>query len=165
MRTLALEPLTADAFSAFGELIDAEAPCERFAINDERTARHHALAAVDCASGGGAAAISLFRASPIDSEFVLRRMERHPLGSQAFINTSGNAYAVVVAPRGDLDENAIRGFLASPTQSVSYHRGVWHHYLLALHAPSDFVVVDRVGPGDNCDEQLLATPLHLDLPA
>jgi ureidoglycolate lyase len=47
---------------------------------------------------------------------------------------------------------------------VNYHRGTWHHYLLALGAPSEFVVVDRVGPGDNCDEQMLAEPLTLVLP-
>ena len=72
-------------------------------------------------------------------------------------------YAVVVAPPGDLNEAAITGFLAGPDQSISYHRGTWHHYLLALQEPSDFVVVDRIGPGDNCDEQLLRTPLTLGL--
>lgn len=135
------------------------------AINDGRTERLHQLAAVDCAAERGSAAISLFRAQPVDDSFLLQRMERHPLGSQAFINISGNPYAVVVAPAGDLDEAAICAFLATPQQSVSYHRGVWHHYLLALSAPSEFVVVDRVGPGSNCDEMPLKTALQLALPA
>ena len=164
MRILPLEPLTAVAFAPFGDVIDVHTPCEQLSINDARTVRHHALAAVDCAQGGGEAAISLFRADPIDPQFTLRRMERHPLGSQSFINTSGNPYAIVVAPPGNLDEQAICAFLAGAGQSVSYHRGVWHHYLLALHTRSDFVVVDRVGPGDNCDEQVLATPLRLAVP-
>jgi ureidoglycolate lyase len=164
LRTLPLEPLTAVAFAPFGDVIDAQVPCEQLSINDDRTLRHHALAAVDCAAGGGSAAISLFRATPVAAAFTLRRLERHPLGSQAFINVSGQPFAVVVAPPGDLEEAQIRGFLAAAGQSVSYHRGVWHHYLLALHAAADFVVVDRIGPGDNCDEQALRTPLRLALP-
>jgi ureidoglycolate lyase len=165
VKRLELKALTAESFSAFGDVIDGQAPCERYPINEGRTARHHAIANIDCAEQNGTAALSLFRAQPVEDEFVLRVMERHPLGSQSFINTSGNRYAIVVAPRGELDEQAIEGFLAQPGQSVSYHRGTWHHYLLALDAPSDFVVVDRIGPGDNCDEQILQQALQLQIPA
>ncbi len=163
MRKLTLVPLTAEAFAPFGDVIDGESPCQQFPINEGRTQRHHDLARVDCAHQHGEAALSLFRAQPVDGAFVLRCLERHPLGSQAFINTSGQAYAIVVAPPGELDENAICAFLARADQSISYHRGTWHHYLLALQVPSDFVVVDRIGPGDNCDEQTLNMPLQLDL--
>lgn len=163
MQRLYLDPLTAGAFEPFGDVIDAVTPCERQTINDGRTERHHALATIECLGAGAGAAISIFRAVPVDDAFVLRKMERHPLGSQAFINTSGNSYAIVVAPAGPLDEKRIRGFLAHAGQSVNYRPGVWHHYLLALGEPSDFVVVDRTGPGDNCDEQILETPLQLAL--
>jgi len=162
-RRLVLEALEAERFAPFGDVIDAHAECERIAINDGRTLRHHDLARIDSGEDGEAA-VSLFRAVPVDATFVLRRLERHPRASQAFINVSRRPFAVVVAPPGDLEEDRIRGFLASADQSVNYHRGTWHHYLLALDAPSDFVVIDRIGPGDNCDEQDLATPLGLDLP-
>jgi ureidoglycolate lyase len=161
---LSLQPLSAAAFQPFGAVIDGDRACERLLINDGRTERLHALAPVDCDAAGGSPAISLFRARPVDAGFVLRRMERHPLGSQAFINLSGNPYAVVVAPPGEFDESAIRGFLARPDQGVSYSRGVWHHYLLALGGPSDFAVIDRIGPGDNCEEVALQAPLCLALP-
>lgn len=164
MRVLPLQALNAAAFRSFGSVIDADAPCEQWLINDGRTRRHHALAPVRC-DAGGVPAISLFRTRPIGADFVLRRMERHPLASQAFINVSGAPFAVVVAPPGPLDEAAIRGFFVSPSQSISYAPGVWHHYLLALERASDFVVVDRIGPGDNCDEQVLKEPLTLELPA
>ncbi len=36
-------------------------------------------------------------------------------------------------------------------QGVNYRRGVWHHSLIALNAPARFIVIDRGGPGDNCD--------------
>jgi ureidoglycolate lyase len=162
-RHLVLETLDAAGFAPFGDVIDARAACARIPINEGRTLRHHDLARVD-SGDDGVAAMSLFRADPVDAAFVMRRLERHPLASQAFINVSRRPFAVVVAPPGDLDESRIRGFLASGDQSVNYHRGTWHHYLLALDAPSDFVVIDRIGPGNNCDEQDLATPLMLELP-
>lgn len=164
MKEIVLKPLTADAFSAFGDVIDAQVPCEQYPINEGLTQRHNALASIDCAVKDGAPALSMFCAQAVDAGFVLRALERHPLGTQAFINTSGNPYAIVVAPRGSLREDSIQGFLASASQSISYHRGTWHHYLLALRGPSNFVVVDRIGPGNNCDEMKLAEPLKLALP-
>jgi ureidoglycolate lyase len=164
-RRIVLEPLCAERFAPFGEVIDAATSCERYPINDGLTQRHHDLGRIDCAAGDGVPALSMFRARPIDGRFRLRVMERHPLASQAFINVSQSRYAIVVAPPGELCEEAIRGFIAGRDQSVNYRRGTWHHFLLALDEASDFVVVDRVGPGDNCDEQALHTPLRLDLPA
>jgi ureidoglycolate lyase len=78
-------------------------------------------------------------------------MERHPLSSQAFIPMGQQPYLVVVAPKGEFDINKIEVFLASSNQGVNYHKGTWHHYCLALHQVSDFIVVDRGGAGDNCD--------------
>jgi ureidoglycolate lyase len=78
-------------------------------------------------------------------------MERHPLSSQAFIPMGQQPFLVVVAPKGELDISKIDVFLASSNQGVNYHKGTWHHYCLALHQVSDFIVVDRGGAGDNCD--------------
>ena len=157
------QALSAESFAPYGDVIDASTACERYPINEGRTQRHHDLARIDCSSGEGSAALSLFRATPIEAGFRLRFMERHPLGSQAFINTSGCRYAVVVAPPGELDEAAIEAFIAEGHQSLNYHRGTWHHYLLALDTPADFVIVDRVGPGDNCEERQLHAPITLNV--
>jgi ureidoglycolate lyase len=83
---------------------------------------------------------------------VLKIFERHPLGSQSFTPLHGRPFLVAVAPAGDLDPAAIRVFRAAPHQGVNYARGVWHHFLLPLEAESDFLVIDRAGPGDNLDE-------------
>jgi ureidoglycolate lyase len=59
---------------------------------------------------------------------------------------------VAVAPAGEFDPAAVRVFRAEPHQGVNYAKGTWHHFLLALEAESDFLVVDRECPGDNLDE-------------
>ena len=155
MRTLTPEPLTAGAFAPFGSVIEASDAAMKLDINQGHAVRYDALAEVDVAGGGGTAVISLFRAKPL-GELVLRVFERHPLGSQSFVPLGGRPYLVAVAPAGDFDPAAIRLFRAEGHQGVHYARGTWHHFLLVLDEDSDFLVVDRAGPGENCEEVALA---------
>ena len=84
--------------------------------------------------------------------FTADAMECHPLGSQAFIPLSDSPYLVAVAPAGQFKPQSVELFIAQPNQGVNYHKGVWHHYLLALREASRFLVIDRQGPGTNCEE-------------
>jgi ureidoglycolate lyase len=52
-------------------------------------------------------------------------------------------------------------FLASGAQGVSYHRGTWHHPLVALGERSDFLVVDRGGSGDNLVEFMFEQEIEI----
>ena len=155
MRELTPEPLTAEAFAAFGNVIEASDDAVKLDINQGHAIRYDRLAEIDVAEGGGGGVISMFRARPL-GELVLRIFERHPLGSQSFVPLSGRPYLVAVAPAGAFDAAAIRLFRAERNQGVHYRKGVWHHFLLALEATSDFLVVDRAGPGDNLEEIELA---------
>ena len=154
MRELSPEPLTAEAFAPFGRVIEAGATAVKLDINEGHAVRYDALAEVDVADGGGWPVISLFRARPL-GEFVLKTFERHPLGSQSFVPLNGRPYLVAVAPPGAFEPAAVRLFRAEGQQGVHYRKGTWHHFLLVLEE-SDFLVVDRMGPGDNCEEVKLA---------
>ncbi len=153
MRSLVPDPLTADAFAPFGDVIEASDRGEVIPINYGWTTRFNALA--DVAVGDGHAILSIFRSKPL-TPLVLKIFERHPLGSQAFVPMQGRPYLVAVAPPGDFDAASVRVFRAEAHQGVNYAKGTWHHFLLALEAESDFLVVDREGPGDNLDEVELA---------
>ncbi len=150
------EPLTADAFAPYGDVIETESAKDVREINYGHTQRFHDLAAIDLDREDGHALVSIFRSTPMHKPIELKIMERHPLGSQAFYPLSENPYLVAVAPAGDFDPAAVRVFLARPGQGVNYHAGTWHHFSLALGGVSDFLVIDRGGPGDNCDEVELA---------
>lgn len=164
-RILTIEPLTPDAFRPFGDVIAASDSGRHFSINDGYAERYHDLAHIDVASNGGRAIISIFKALPRSLPMQLALLERHPLGSQAFMPLSGLPYLVVVAQASPVpDLSHIRCFRAAPGQGVNYARGTWHHPLIALQAPCDFLVVDRgVAPGDaNCDEHpLVGTPIWI----
>lgn len=154
MRSLTPEPLTADAFAPFGDVIEASDRAEVMPINYGWTTRFNALA--DVSVGDGRAIISLFRSKPLEP-LVLKIFERHPEGSQAFMPVQGRPYLVAVAPPGDFEVAKVRVFRAEASQGVNYAKGTWHHFLLALEAESDFLVVDREGgTGENLDEIDLA---------
>lgn len=154
MREMTPEPLTTEAFMPFGSVIEATNEAVRLDINQGHAVRYDALAEVDVGEGTGTPVISIFRARPLEA-LVLRVFERHPLGSQTFVPMSGGSYLVAVAPAGDFDPARIRLFRAEPRQGVHYRKGTWHHFLLVLEE-SDFLVIDRAGPGDNCEEVELA---------
>jgi ureidoglycolate lyase len=154
MRELTPEPLTAQGFAPFGSVIEAGDDAVKIDINQGHAVRYDRLAEIDVADEGGVGAISLFRAKPL-AELVLKMFERHLLGSQSFVPLSGQPYLVAVAPAGAFDPAGIRLFRAEGHQGVHYRKGVWHHFLLVLDE-SDFLVVDRAGPGDNCEEVALA---------
>jgi ureidoglycolate lyase len=161
-RVVALEPLTAEAFRPFGEVIDAQSSAH-FTINEGYAERHDDLAQIDVLREGGRPRLSIFRAKPRPWPLALSLLERHPLGSQAFVPMSPLPYLVVVCG-GQLAQDApdlalLRCFFAEPGQGVNYARGTWHHPLLALHEVCDFAVVDRAGPGNNCDELPLAAEM------
>ncbi|MGB3620458.1 ureidoglycolate lyase [Ketobacter sp. MCCC 1A13808] len=158
-----IEPLTQEAFRPFGDVIEANEALENFDINYGYTRRFHNLADINVDAEFGKPIVSLFRSNPLPAPIKIERLERHPLSSQAFMPLGASPYLVVVAPAGELVEANIRVFLAQPGQGVNYFAGTWHHFCLALQADSLFLVIDRAGPGSNCDELLLDTPFTLDI--
>ncbi|HIE19757.1 MAG TPA: ureidoglycolate lyase [Rhodospirillales bacterium] len=146
------EPLTREAFAPFGDVIDTKG-AESYPINEGTADRYHNLAEVDVNDTGGQALISIFRSRPRDYPFEIRMMERHPIASQAFIPLDRRPYLVVVAAPDTAPLAAdLKAFLATGSQGINYHRGVWHHPLLVLEDESDFLVIDRGGEGHNLDE-------------
>ncbi|OEC36845.1 ureidoglycolate lyase [Pseudomonas cuatrocienegasensis] len=154
---LIVEALTAEAFAPFGDVLET-ANAQHFPINAGTTTRYHDLARV-CASGEAPRVLfNLFDGQAWHAPINISMLERHPLGSQAFYPVDGASMLIVVAPPGELDEQAIRAFISRPDQGVNYAPGTWHHPLLSLQRPGRFAVVDRGGAGNNCDEQALLQP-------
>lgn len=145
------EPLAAVGFVAFGDVIESGDAFQL--INRGTTRQFEDLAHLDVAADGGRPQVSIYRALPYELPLTVRMLERHPLSSQLFMPLHGEPFLIVVAPAGDqLDPASIRAFVSNGSQGVNYRRGTWHHPVIALRDPSEFLVVDRAGPGSNCDE-------------
>jgi ureidoglycolate lyase len=150
--------LTPENFQEFGDVIDTESAQTQYLINGGTTTRFHNLADIQVTpynEHSARSGISIFRGEARVFPLTICMLERHPLGSQAFFPLNQRPYLVVVAPALDQhrpDVKNIKVFWASASQGVNYAQGTWHHPLIALDSVSDFLVVDRIGLGPNCDE-------------
>ena len=150
---LKVEPLTPDAFAPFGEVISTATARDEYKINLGTTTRFHDISRVDAGDAGGAPIISIFRGTPRPMPIEIKMMERHPLGSQAFVPMAGQKFLIVVADGTDIPQpENLRAFISDGSQGVTYGKNVWHHPLLVLEPNSDFLIVDRSGPGNNLNE-------------
>ena len=155
MSTIRIEPISGEAFAPFGDLLDASGTPDKL-INQGLCGRHHDRAALDFEDG--AAGISVFDATPRSLPYTLEMVERHPLGSQAFLPMCSHPFLVIVAPDKNGAPGKPRAFQTAPHQGINFHKGTWHGVLTPLHAPGLFAVVDRIGAGENLEEHWFSTP-------
>ena len=145
--------LTRENFAPFGDVIEVNDKAKNFSINEGFTQRYHDLADVDVTQENGRTLINIFRSTPLEQPVSIKMMERHPLGSQAFMPLTATPFLVVVAKAGPEPKLAdIRAFVSNGKQGVNYSTGVWHHPLLILAPEQNFLVVDRAGEGNNLNE-------------
>lgn len=154
-------PLTRESFAPFGDVIETDG-ARHYPINRGAVERYHDLAAVDVGDDGRPL-VSIFECTrPASAPIPVALVERHPLGSQAFIPVGEAVMCVVVASPGDAPAPAdLRAFVTNGRQGVNYHRGTWHMPLAAFHAGQRFLVVDRGGPGHNCEEWEFDTSMEI----
>lgn len=150
-RELKAVALTADLFAPFGQVIEKPGS-ESFLINNGKCRRHHALALADVRGEGAQVGISIFAGQAYELPHSLNMVERHPLGTQAFYPLGQHDWLVIVCADKGGEPVDPQVFLASSDQGICLNRGVWHGVLTPLYQDSDFLVVDRVGQGDNLQE-------------
>ena len=156
------EPLTKDAFLPFGNVLETDGVNPEM-INFGNTQKFGDLAEITL-EDGGQAQLSIYRSHAIELPFRILLMERHPLGSQAFYPLHERPFPLVVALPGAFPgAEGIRVFLTNGRQGVNLHPGVWHHYQITLGQDSDYIVFDRGGTGENCQEHRLTEEVLLDI--
>jgi ureidoglycolate lyase len=161
--TLKPLPLTAERFAPYGDVIAASSDVTE-AMNEARFDRYNDLARLDVdAKSGGRVAMSIVRCRvPTALPYRFDMIERHPLGSQAFIPLTQQRFIVVVAPAGESAEASdLCAFVTNGHQGINYLRGVWHMPLIALEAGQEFLVVDRTGGGGNLEQVVLSEQVTL----
>ncbi|GHC47227.1 ureidoglycolate lyase [Neogemmobacter tilapiae] len=151
MRQIQIEPLTPEAFAPYGDVLEAAGDFRL--INEGLCQRHHDRARLDF--GEGRAGISMFRAKARALPYALTLIERHPLGSQAFVPMTEHPFLVIVS---DGPEARPRALLTNGQQGINLHRGTWHGVLTPLQEPGLFAVVDMIGEGANLEEFRFAEP-------
>jgi len=146
--TINPKPITKENFSKFGDMITT-ANIKPIEINDGYAKRFDGIANLNTSQDNGETIISIFSALKRTFPMKIDMMEKHPLGSQAFIPMKQTTFLVLVAPEGNKpDLNKIEAYIIPPEIGVNYNPGTWHFPLIATE-DMNFLVVDRKGSGDN----------------
>ena len=142
------KPITKENFSKYGDVITTQ-DIKPLEINNGYAKRFDGIANLDTSTDNGETTICIFSALKRSFPMKIDMMEKHPLGSQAFIPMQETTFLVLVAPKGDnpnIDE--IESFIVPPNIGVNYKPGTWHFPLIST-LDMNFLVVDRKGTGDN----------------
>ena len=162
-RVIVARPLTRQNFAPFGEVLEVGGD-NHYPINAGKAERYHDLATAEATGPSARVLISIVRGTPYGFPLALKMVERHPLGSQAFMPLSPKPFLVVVCPDDGSGPGTPQAFLAGPGQGINYPRGRWHGVLTPIGEPQDFLVVDRGGDGINLEEHFFEEPYEIRLP-
>jgi ureidoglycolate lyase len=149
------KPLTKERFAPYGDVIESVID-RSAAMNVARFERVDDLCNIDI-SDGGRVAVSIARCRFATAlPYCIDMVERHPLGSQAFVPLSPCKMIVVVAPpEAGVEAADLEAFVTNGRQGINYRRGTWHMPLIAFDAGQEFLIIDRAAGQPNCDEHML----------
>ncbi len=140
--------ITRKNFTTYGDLISSDT-IKPININAGYAKRFDNLVNINTSKDGGKTIISIFSALKRTFPMRIDMMEKHPLGSQAFIPMKETTFIAFVAPPGDKPEiNKIESFIISPGIGINYKPNIWHFPLISTE-DMNFLVIDRKGSGNN----------------
>ena len=135
-------------FANYGDLITVN-NIKPLDINSGYAKRFDDLADLNTSKDGGKTIVSIFSSLKRTFPMNINMMEKHPLGSQAFIPMKETTFLCFVAPAGDSPEiNKIQSFIIPPKTGINYKPGIWHFPLISTEN-TNFLVIDRKGKGEN----------------
>ena len=140
--------ITRENFALYGDLISTDA-IKPIAINAGYAKRFDNLANINTSQDNGEPIASIFSALKRTFPMQISMMEKHPLGSQAFIPMKETTFLSFVAPPGESPEiSKIQSFIVPPKTGINYKPGIWHFPLISTE-DTNFLVIDRKGDGNN----------------
>lgn len=154
------QPLTAEAFAPFGDVLAA--PMEPGRVYFDKGLKN--------GRAGARPSLAVTHARPL-AALPLRAtvLERHEFSSQSFMPLDVSRWLIVVAPYGadgGPDPSRAIAFVAGPGQGVTYHMGTWHHGFTALDRPACFAIfMWRDGTSSDEEFRQLAAPFTVQVPA
>ena len=112
--------ITKENFAAFGDLISSD-NINPMDINEGYAKRFNNLANIDTSKDKGETIVSIFSTLKRSFPMKINMMEKHPLGSQAFVPMKETIFLSFVAPPGNAPEiNKIQSFIIPPKMGINY---------------------------------------------
>ncbi|RWR00966.1 hypothetical protein ED28_16080 [[Pantoea] beijingensis] len=147
MANIILEPISANAFAPFGQLLPLGHGQTRVELIDE----------LHNGRDSARPRLSVVEVPPTTFPLMVAEMERHIFSSQVFMPCYGESYMVLVAQHGDddlPDLATLRAFRVPTHFGIHYHPDTWHYPITACGQPARFVVLTFIN-GTRTDEQFV----------
>ncbi len=151
MKRLKIEPINAEAFAPFGQLLPPV---------PSGAGRQELIEELQNDRASARPRLSIATTEPKALPLTALQMERHVHSSQAFTPLDCAGYLVVVAPHGDggmPDVEKIRAFRVPGDTGINYKADTWHHPLSPLERTGRFAILTFVD-GTAGDEQFVDLP-------
>ena len=140
--------ITRKNFKKFGDVISTK-KIKSININDGYAKRFNDLCRINASSKKGSTIVSIFSAKKRKFPMNIKMMEKHSLGSQAFIPMEETTFLVFVAPKGKKPNiKKLKSFIIPEQIGINYRPGIWHFPLISTKN-MNFLVIDRKGKGNN----------------
>ena len=140
--------ITRKNFARYGDLISSN-DINPMDINAGYAKRFDNLANINTSKDDGKTIVSIFSALKRTFPMKIDMMEKHSLGSQAFIPMKETTFLSFVAPPGEFpDTSKIQSFVIPPKTGINYKPGIWHFPLISTE-DTNFLVIDRKGIDEN----------------
>jgi len=140
--------ITSKNFKKFGEVISTK-KIKPININNGYAKKFDSLCKINTSLKKGNTIMSIFSARKRKFPMNIKMMEKHPLGSQAFIPMKETKFLVFVAPKGKKPNvKKIESFIIPKQTGINYKPGIWHFPLISIKN-MNFLVIDRKGIGNN----------------
>jgi len=148
-------PLTLEAFSPYGQVIEAE--------NGVVPERRAWMAQVSNLRAAAQANVTYMSLEPAHYPVRIGVLERHPFSHQMFIPLQDTAHLLLVCPSlpdGTPDLAGLEAFEATGGQSVNYNANVWHAPRTVLFKEGSFVMMRwDAGLPEDTEVHNLPTPV------
>ena len=140
--------ITRKNFAKYGDLISSD-DINPMDVNAGYAKRFDNLANINTSKNEGKTIVSIFSALKRTFPMKINMMQKHPLGSQAFIPMKETTFLCFVAPPGESPEiDKLQSFIIPPKTGINYKPGIWHFPLISTE-DTNFLVIDRKGNGEN----------------
>ena len=141
---VSLEPLTAEAFKPYGQVLNAP----------NNGTREDFVASVQNERSAARPNLALIGAKPGHFPLEIKALERHAYSNQAFLPLDVSDYLVVVCRddgNGKPDLATLRAFRAGGHSGINCNAGTWHYCMTTIGREGTFaMLVHEDGSGDDC---------------
>ncbi|UYN93511.1 MAG: ureidoglycolate lyase [Enhydrobacter sp.] len=152
------QPLTREAFAPFGDVID---------VPDQPGRNYYEEALGNLRPGAWPSLSVSLKGETSERPLRAELLERHEFSSQTFIPLDVARWLVMVAPhapQGGPDVGAVRAFIATGKQGITYRPNTWHHGLTVLDRPGRFAVFMWRDGGKGDEEFVPVEPFVVRIP-